>query len=111
MLKHLAVLLLAIPAAALADAPAQNPPAKGPGCLAHYPQAAKDAGAEGTTRLDFTVTEQGKVTDIGVARSSGNADLDAASVTCARLWTYKPATKEGKPTAVRWSATVQWKLH
>jgi TonB family protein len=96
---------------ALADAPVQGPPhGAGPGCLRNYPEAAKIAGIEGTTTLAFTVTEQGAVADVRVAKSSGNADLDNAAAACAAQWRYKPARPDGKPAAVPWSATVQWKL-
>ena len=97
---------------ALADAPVQSPPpAKSHSCLDHYPQAAKDAGIEGMTTLLFTVTEQGTVADVRIAKSSGNAALDNAAAACASLWHYKPATKDSKPVAVRWQADVEWKAH
>jgi TonB family protein len=112
MLKRLICLCLAFPASALADAPVQGPPhGAGSGCLRNYPEAAKIAGIEGTTTLAFTVTEQGAVADVRVAKSSGNADLDNAAAACAAQWRYKPARPDGKPAAVPWSATVQWKLH
>jgi len=104
--------LVALPVQAIAEAPAQGPQsAKAPNCLKSYPAAAMKAGIEGTTMLAFTVTEQGTVSDVKVVQSSGNADLDDAAATCAGRWHYKPATRDGKPVAVSWQATVQWKLH
>jgi TonB family protein len=99
----------ALPAQAIADAPVQNPPSHG--CLDHYPKDAKDAGIEGMTTLAFTVTEQGMVAGVRIAKSSGNADLDNAAAACASLWRYEPARKDSKPVATPWQATVQWKLH
>ncbi len=69
------------------------------------------AGIEGTTTLSFKITAQGAVTQVTVAKSSGNEELDAASVACASTWTYKPATKDGVPFETPWQATVAWKLH
>ena len=104
--------LAASSAQALAEAPVQSPPpAKSHSCLDYYPEAAKNAGIEGITTLAFTVTEQGTVADLRIAKSSGNADLDNAAVTCASLWHYKPARKDSKPVATPWQAAVEWKLH
>ncbi len=80
-------------------------------CAETYPEAAIKANAEGATVLEFTVTQQGTVANIKVAKTSGNADLDAAAVRCAGVWHYKPATQDGKPVDVGWNATVQWRLH
>jgi TonB family protein len=63
------------------------------------------------TTLAFTVTGQGTVAGVRIAKSSGDADLDSAAATCASHWRYKPARKDSKPVATPWQATVQWKLH
>jgi protein TonB len=113
MRRQFALALLAAfaapPGQALAGAPVQNPPAHS--CLDHYPKDAKDAGIGGMTTLVFTVTEQGTVADVRIAKSSGNAGLDNAAAACASLWHYKPATTDSKPVAVRWQANVEWKAH
>jgi len=108
---ELAVLaaLVALPAQALADASPQS--AGATSCLRHYPGSALTAGIEGKTTLAFTVTGQGTVSDVSVAKSSGNADLDNAAAACVAQWRYKPATQDAKPVAVPWQATVEWKLH
>jgi TonB family protein len=80
-------------------------------CAGNYPAAAIKALAEGTTTLSFTVTSAGTVANLKVAKSSGNADLDDASVQCAVHWLYQPATQYGKPIDVPWQANVSWKLH
>ena len=53
----------------------------------------------------------GSVKDVTVSQSSGNADLDAASVTCVRGWQYKPATRGGVPVEAAWQAAVRWAMH
>src|ERR1700759_35199 len=60
-----------------------------------YPVPAMQVGAEGDTFVKFTITKEGHVTDASVGKPSGNADLDAASVTCVRDWMYQPAMQDG----------------
>jgi TonB family protein len=78
-------------------------------CL-NYPDSAWEAGIEGTVTLRFTITEEGRVRDIAVEESSGNADLDAAAVECARPWRYRPTLNSDKLVAVPWKAKVTWKI-
>jgi len=79
-------------------------------CGAYYPAAAFKAHIEGTVQLNFVVTDKGGVRDIKVSESSGNKDLDDASVTCASHWVYVPATKDSVPIEVSWKANVVWKI-
>ena len=51
---------------------------------------------------------QGTVSDPAVVQSSGNAQLDAATLMCAKSWLYKPAIKDGKPIEVSWKAQISW---
>lgn len=114
-------LLLAFGAAAAAPAeqtPPPNappPPVVGvaPGCdkdASRYPPYAIRAGIEGETFLSFRIAVDGTTKAVTVERSSGNADLDAASVAGVRCWHYKPAMKDGKPIEVPWHASVKWQL-
>jgi TonB family protein len=80
-------------------------------CTSDYPPEAIAVHAEGTTIVGFTITESGKVADVKVATSSGNADLDNAAVTCASHWLYRPAQKDVKPVAVPWKAQVRWSIN
>jgi TonB family protein len=75
-----------------------------------YPQKAKDAHVEGTTILSFKITAAGAVTDIAIEHSSGNEDLDNASIACAEEWRYVPTTHEGVPTEGSSKAAVKWIL-
>lgn len=133
MLKYLCCTLVLLPTAAMAQLdsitvakvpgpiPPPPPPVSMPTvprgmgrphtCIEYYPAAALKAHAQGTALLAFTVTQQGTVTNITVQKSSGDADLDAASVACASQWLYKPATKDAVPVAVPWQANVVWKIN
>jgi TonB family protein len=77
-------------------------------CINDYPPEAIAAHAEGTTVVGFTITESGKTAEVKVSKSSGNADLDNAAVTCISRWLYRPAQNDGKPAAVPWKAQVRW---
>lgn len=76
-----------------------------------YPISALQTGTEGKTEMAFTISPQGNVANASVAVSSGNADLDAASLACASTWTYRPATKNGEAVASPWLAQVVWRIH
>jgi TonB family protein len=100
-----------VPAAAQAE-PAKPTPTGAPHvCSDNYPATAVAANAEGTTLLEFTVTANGTVANVKVAKTSGNAELDAAAVQCASAWRYDPVLQRGKPVEVAWKANVQWALH
>ncbi len=57
-----------------------------------YPQPEKDLGIEGETIVSFVVTIDGKVEDVRVAHSSGNAHFDAEAIKA-----VKKATSKFKP--------------
>jgi TonB family protein len=75
-----------------------------------YPVSALQTGTEGRTLMQFTITSDGHVADISLRTSSGNADLDAAAMTCARDWLYQPAMQDATPVAVPWVAEVLWRI-
>jgi TonB family protein len=75
-----------------------------------YPVSALQTGTEGDTFVKFTITAEGRVADVSLRTSSGNADLDAAAMTCARDWLYQPALQNGTPVAVPWTAEVRWQI-
>jgi len=75
-----------------------------------YPVPALQTGTEGKTILHFTITTEGKVSDVTVNASSGNADLDIASANCARDWLYRPAKRDGVAASTPWLAAVVWKI-
>jgi protein TonB len=79
-------------------------------CMQNYPPISQRLGEEGVTLLAFTVTADGGVADITVAKSSGSDRLDAAAVSCATSWRYKPAIQANLPVSVPWKTNVVWKL-
>ena len=64
-----------------------------------YPELAHLNRAQGVVEIQFSVDENGDVTKVVVARSSGSLMLDAAVVRDYNLlhWKFQPATLYGKP--------------
>lgn len=110
MFKRLILALLLAPAPALADtAPVAQPVAIGSHACgaANYPEGAVRAHAEGTATVDFKIMPDGSVKDVAVSKSTGNADLDAASVSCVAAWRYQPNPDAGE---LQWHASVAWRM-
>jgi len=75
-----------------------------------YPMAAQVEGIQGTVKLLVTVTKEGKVGAVKVARSCGDSRLDAAAVNAVRQWRYEPAVQDGISRQVDTYATVTFSL-
>ena len=88
-------------------------PTKGPGVLGGtppiYPKDALDRGLEGKVSLSVVVAEDGSVSSVSVAQSSGHEMLDAAAVRAMkRDWRFQPGLKEGKPAAGSVTVTFEF---
>ncbi len=80
-----------------------------------YPSSAKEAGAEGMAVLDFIVEKDGRIGDIQIVRSTGNAALDAEGIRVltqlkekGKLW--KPGILEGKVVRTSYKLPLRFKL-
>ncbi len=60
-------------------------------CSAKYPEAARRRGVEGRVEVAVDTDAQGNVTNVRIARSSGNRELDEETKRQARNWKLKPA--------------------
>ena len=94
-----------------------RPPGSGPlpigaphTCIDNYPATALHAHVEGTTLVSYQVTSTGAVANAAVARSSGNSDLDSASINCVSKWQFQPATDHGVPIEVSWQSRIEWMI-
>jgi protein TonB len=76
-----------------------------------YPVAALRIGAEGVTRLAYTVTESGEITDAVVQVSSGETRehklLDRSAMAFLRTCRYKG---NAVPTPGRFSFEYRWSI-
>lgn len=77
-----------------------------------YPEAAADAGAQGTVSVRYFVEADGRVTGCRVTRSSGNGELDAT--TCRlieRRFRYYPSRDpDGRPVRSIVAGNHEWVL-
>src|ERR1051326_8966547 len=71
-----------------------------------YPEEALRAGIEGRTVVRFVISTDGTVKSPEIASSSGNTEIDTASLNCVSKILYKPATKDGQPVEIVWAAAA-----
>lgn len=77
-----------------------------------YPPAARRAGIEGSVTVRYTVGIDGRASGCSVTRSSGHAELDAATCRVVeRRFRYRPARDpQGKPVPETVRRTFDWLL-
>jgi protein TonB len=75
-----------------------------------YPSSAVSALEEGTVMVAAEVGTSGRVVGVKVDKSSGYPDLDAAALHSISDWSFRPGTKEGKPTAQWIRVPVRFQL-
>jgi protein TonB len=74
-----------------------------------YPEEARKNRIQGRVVLEAVIDRKGNVTTIG-AIESPDPMLTEAAIQAVKKWTYKPATKNGKPVKVHLTVTVAFKL-
>jgi periplasmic protein TonB len=72
-----------------------------------YDDESRKAKIEGRVTLTWIVTKEGKTADIKLVRGL-NPRLDAAAFKAVSQWRFDPATKDGKPVAVRLMADIDF---
>jgi len=75
----------------------------------NYPDAAREAGVEGTVSVMAQVCACGEVADTRIVKSIPL--LDAAAVAAVRQWIFIPALSNGEPVAVWVVIPVRFSLH
>lgn len=63
-----------------------------------FPFELFQAGTSGFAKVSFVVTPDGSVADARVVEAS-HEDFGRSAIACITKWKYKPATKDGRPTA------------
>lgn len=64
-----------------------------------YPYRARQRGWEGRVVLRVAIDDRGRPVDIDIATSSGHGVLDRAAHQTVAGWTFRPATRDGRPVA------------
>lgn len=73
-----------------------------------YPEAARQAGVQGTVILGVKADEAGRVVDVMVLRSIPL--LDQAAIDAVKQWAYKPKVIDGNAVTVVFTVTVRFVL-
>ena len=74
-----------------------------------YPQNARDAGIEGTVRLQAFIGADGSLIGLS-ALSSPDRDLTSAAIEAVRQWRYRPTMLNGEPVQVLTTIEVQFQI-
>lgn len=83
---------------------------RGPHFCKMYPRSAVRAGEQGETFVELTIGTDGAVKNSVVAKSSGHADLDQATINCTSTFAYQPIMKDGVPVETTATAAIAWCL-
>jgi TonB family protein len=73
-----------------------------------YPDAAKQAGAQGSVILEATIGPEGNVTAVRVVQ--GIPLLDQAAIDAVKQWVYTPTLLNGRPVPVIMTVTLNFLL-
>jgi bla regulator protein BlaR1 len=73
-----------------------------------YPQAAKDAGQQGTTLLKVGLDAEGRPLTVDIVASSGSDLLDRAAANAVERWSFEPARSDGRAVASQALVPVQF---
>ncbi len=77
---------------------------------AEYTDKARKKKIQGSVVVSIVVTDEGKVRDAQIA-SGLEKDLDKQALKAVSTWKFEPATKDGKPVAVRIKVEVDYRLY
>jgi TonB family protein len=73
-----------------------------------YPNAALEAGIQGSVVLQVLVDKDGAVRDVRLI--SGSPALAPAAIDAVKRWQYRPSYVNGQPLEWEWLVTVRFKL-
>lgn len=76
--------------------------------MPEYPEAARQAGVQGTVVLDTVVNVEGAVTQVNLV--SGPEALSQAAMDAVRWWRYEPYSVNGRPVPVESTVAVDFRL-
>lgn len=74
-----------------------------------YTDLALEAGIQGVVMLEVTIDEEGRVREPLILDGLGYG-LDEAAIAAVSQWRFKPASVDGRPVAVRWRVTQNFRL-
>jgi TonB family protein len=74
-----------------------------------YPPEAKELKYQGRVVLRMVINEEGKIEDVEVVEGQPHG-LTEAAVAAASTWRFEPALHQGKPVAVLYMVTINFRL-
>jgi periplasmic protein TonB len=77
---------------------------------AEYTDRARKKKIRGPVVVSIVVTDEGKVRDAQVELGL-DKDLDKQALKAVSTWRFEPATKDGKPVAVRIKVEIDYRLY
>jgi TonB family protein len=77
---------------------------------ADYPPEAARKGIEGSVDVSFTISPQGKVSDVTVVGAVPSDIFNRAAIAAVRRWKYEPKTVNGVPVEAHQQLRLQFKL-
>jgi len=77
---------------------------------ANYPTAALRANLSGWVLVGFTVTADGRTSDVHVVDAQPRHVFDRAAIDAVSRWKYQPATQDGTPVASTKRQRIEFKL-
>jgi TonB family protein len=77
---------------------------------ADYPPEAARKGIEGSVDVSFTISPQGKVTDVTVVSAVPSDIFNRAAIAAVRRWKYEPKMVNGVPVEAHQQLRLQFKL-
>lgn len=86
-------------AAQTAAAPADTPPKLDTSGVNLQPAYPAGSTASGSVAVAAFVRDNGTVSRVAVAKSSGSSDLDTAAANAVMHWKFVPATEHGQPVS------------
>lgn len=75
-----------------------------------YPPRCLRLGIEGTVRVRVLVGENGRVQEVTIGKSSGEAALDESALEAVRHWRFEPAKRDGVPVRAWAVVPIEFKL-
>lgn len=75
----------------------------------HYPDAAREAGVQGTVMVQVLVSTKGTVLDTRVVKSIPG--LDEAATDAVKQWVFRPGMANGRPVACWMGVPVKFSIH
>ncbi len=80
-------------------------------CRPRYPESARRRGIEGRVEVSVDTDERGNVTNVYIAHSSGNHDLDEETLRQARDWKLKPTSKGRQGVSITTEYALEGSQH